>query len=85
MSYEVKSYFNTFFLSVFNLKDNKTTITRVQRYQYILMFLLRDESRSFKITEIQDGVLSEAHRLFKEDKKDRNPSSIKKKSEQIIQ
>jgi hypothetical protein len=60
---------------VFDLDiDNKSN--KSQRYRLIIQFFLIDEGRPFKITEIQEGVLSKAPEVFKVDRT-KNPSNIK--------
>lgn len=56
--------------------DNKFK-NKSQRYQHIIRFFLTDEIRPFRITDIQQGVLSEAPEVFKVDK-NKKQSKIKK-------
>lgn len=62
---------------IFYSGNMKQLRIKAKRYQHILKFFLRDESKLFKITRIQEGVFSEAPQLFKPNK-NKNSSAIKK-------
>ncbi len=70
-------YRTSFIKKIFDLDADKTFKNKAQRYQHIIRFFLADESRSFKITDIQEEVLKEASEVFNVDKS-LNPSQIKK-------
>ena len=70
-------YRTNYIRKIFDVDANKAFKNKAQRYQHIIRFFLGDESRSFKITDIQDGVLQEASEVFNVDKS-MNPSQIKR-------
>ncbi len=69
-------YRTSFIKKIFDLDDNKAFKNKAQRYQHIIRFFLADESRSFKITDIQKEVLNEPSEVFNVDKS-LNPSQIR--------
>jgi hypothetical protein len=62
---------------IFYSGNKKQFRIKAKRYQHILKFFLKEESKLFKITRIQEGVFSEAPHLFKPNN-NKNQSTIKK-------
>ena len=63
--------------NIFYSGNKQRMKNKAKRYQYIIKFFLTDIKESFKITKIQNAVLSQAPEIFKVDT-NRKPFQIKK-------